>query len=163
MVSSDSDKIRIIIEKEGINPSLFADKIGVSRGMITHVLSGRNNLSREAINKILETFPAINADWLLIGKDPMYDHEKRFLHSQKEPTLFDEENQLLNPQKNDTDAHKDSKVSEYPQKSIDKEPVESTQPVKIKEVKDMISSNRKIDKIIIFYDDKTFMSFSPEE
>jgi transcriptional regulator with XRE-family HTH domain len=149
------DRIRKIMEKEGLNSALFADKIGVSRGTITHVLSGRNKPSLEVVQKILDTFPTINSDWLLVGKNPMYGHEKIFLHPQQEPTLFDNDIKVSNPLKND--------ISEYPQKFIDKVPVEIPQSVKLKEVADLISSSRKIDKIIIFYDDKTFMSFSPEE
>jgi len=157
------DRIRKIMEKEGLNSALFADKIGVSRGTITHVLSGRNKPSLEVVQKILDTFSTVNSDWLLIGKNPMYDHEKIFLHPQQESILFDDENQTLNPPNNETNVYKESNVSEYSPKSIDKIPVEVSQPVKLKEVTDVISSNRKIDKIIIFYDDKTFMNFSPEE
>jgi len=157
------DRIKKIMEKEGLNSALFADKIGVSRGTITHVLSGRNKPSLEVVQKILDTFPAVNAEWLLVGKNPMYSHDKVFLHPQQESISFDEENQTLKPQKNETNVYKESKVSEYPQKTIDKVHVEVPQHVKLKEITDIISSNRKIDKIIIFYDDKTFMSFSPEE
>ena len=157
------DRIRKIMEKEGLNSALFADKIGVSRGTITHVLSGRNKPSLEVVQKILDTFSSVNAEWLLVGKNPMYSHDKVFLHPQQESISFDDENQTLNPPKNETNVYKESKVPEYPQKNIDKEPVEIPQPVKLKDITDVISSNRKIDKIIIFYDDKTFMSFSPEE
>ena len=153
------------MEKEGLNSALFADKIGVSRGTITHILADkpRNKPSLEVIQKILETFPAVSTDWLLTGKIPMYDHEKIFLHPQQESIVFDDENQTQNHPKNDTDAHKESKVSEYPLKSMDKEPVEIPQPIKLKEITNVTSSNRKIDKIIIFYDDKTFVNFLPEE
>ena len=158
------DRIRKIMEKEGFNSALFADKIGVSRGTITHVLNGRNKPSLEVIQKILDAFPIVNAEWLLVGKNPMYNHEKAFMHPQQESILFDDdETKASNSPKNETNAYKEPKVSEYPQKSIDKTPVEVHQPVKLKEITDIISSNRKIDKIIIFYDDKTFMSFSPEE
>ncbi|GHT71671.1 transcriptional regulator [Bacteroidia bacterium] len=151
------------MEKEGLNSALFADKISVSRGTITHVLNGRNKPSLEVIQKILETFPNINSDWLLVGKNPMYGHEKVFLHPQQESILFDDEIKVPNPPKNEINAYKEPNVSEYSPKSIDKEPVEVLQSVKLKEVTNVISGNRKIDKIIIFYDDKTFMSFSPEE
>jgi transcriptional regulator with XRE-family HTH domain len=157
------DRIRKIMEKESLNSALFADKIGVSRGTITHVLSGRNKPSLEVVQKILDTFPTVNSEWLLVGKSPMYGHEKVFLHSQQEPTLFDNEIKIPNSQKNEINAYKEPRVSEYSQKSIDKEPVEICQSVKLKEVTDVITNSRKIDKIIIFYDDKTFMSFSPEE
>jgi transcriptional regulator with XRE-family HTH domain len=157
------DRIRKIMEKEGLNFALFADKIDVSRGTITHVLSGRNKPSLDVIQKILETFPNINSDWLLIGKNPMYRHENVFLQPQQESILFDDETNVPKPPKKEVNAYKEPKVSEYSPKSIDKEPVLSLQSAKIKEVTDVISSNRKIDKIIIFYDDKTFLSFSPEE
>lgn len=157
------DRIRKIMEKEGLNSALFADKIGVSRGTITHVLSGRNKPSLEVVQKILDTFPNINSEWLLVGKNPMLGHEKAFLHPQQESILFKDEPKDLNPQKNEINVHRELKVSEYSPKSIDKEPAEVLQSVKIKEVINPISNNRKIDKIIIFYDDKTFMSFSPEE
>ena len=153
------------MEKEGLNSALFADKIGVSRGTITHILADkpRNKPSIKVIQKILEKFPDINTDWLLSGKNPMYGHEKIFLHPQQESIAFEEANQPLNPSKNDTNVHEEPNVSKYSPKSIDKEPIEVPQSTKLKEITDVISSNRKIDKIIIFYDDKTFMSFSPEE
>jgi hypothetical protein len=111
----------------------------------------------------LETFPNINSEWLLIGKNPMYRHENVFLQPQQESILFDDETNVPKPSKTEVNAYKEPKVSEYSPKSIDKEPVEVHQPIKIKEITNVISSNRKIDKIIIFYDDKTFLSFSPEE
>jgi transcriptional regulator with XRE-family HTH domain len=151
------------MEKEGLNSALFADKIGVSRGTITHVLSGRNKPSLEVVQKILDTFPAVNAEWLLVGKSPMYDHEKIFLHPQQESIAFEDENQTLNPPKNEANVYKESKASEYPQKSIDKVPVEVAQSIQLKEITDVISSNRKINKIIIFYDDETFVSFPSEK
>ena len=149
------DRIRKIMEKEGLNSALFADKIGVSRGTITHVLNGRNKPSLEVVQKILDTFPTVHAKWLLIGKNPT--------PPQQESIIFDDETKVPNLPKNETNVHIESKVSEYPPNSIDKEPSEVPQPIKLQEIKDIISSNRKIDKIIIFYDDKTFMSFSPEE
>jgi transcriptional regulator with XRE-family HTH domain len=158
------DRIKKIMEKEGFSFALFADEIGVSRGTITHVLNGRNKPSLEVVQKILDAFPDISSKWLLTGKNPMYDHEKVILQHPPQQDLFGNETKVLPklPQK-EINTYKESNVSEYSPKSIDKEPVEVLQPTKLKEVINTISSNKKIDKIIIFYDDKTFMSFSPEE
>ena len=59
------------MELEQLSASKFADAIGVQRSNISHVLSGRNKPSLELINKILDHFEQINADWLLLGKGRM--------------------------------------------------------------------------------------------
>ena len=157
------DRIKKIIDKEGLNSASFADKIGVSRGTITHVLTGRNEPSLKVIQKIRETFPNINVDWLLSGTNPMYNHEKIYLKPQQESIEFDKEIQTLNPPKNEVYAPSEPKIPEYPPKNIDKASVEHPQPIRLKDITDIISSNRKIDKIIIFYDDMTFVTFPPED
>ena len=65
------DRIEKIIEVEQLSASKFADTIGVQRSSISHILSGRNKPSLELVNKILDQFPKINADWLLLGKGEM--------------------------------------------------------------------------------------------
>ncbi|MDR1631621.1 MAG: helix-turn-helix domain-containing protein [Dysgonamonadaceae bacterium] len=162
--SVDPIRIRKIMEEKGLNSASFADKIKVSRGTITHVLNGRNETTLKVVLKVLEAFPDINSEWLLFGKDPMYHREKVFIQPVQEPTLpFDDVPKVLNPLKTEMNAYKEPKVPEYPLKSEDKTVVEAVQPIQTKQINDVILSNRKIDKIIIFYDDKTFMSFSPEE
>ena len=59
------------MELEQLSASKFADAIGVQRSNISHVLSGRNKPSLELVNKILDHFESINADWLLLGKGEM--------------------------------------------------------------------------------------------
>jgi transcriptional regulator with XRE-family HTH domain len=160
----DPVRLRKIMEEKGLNSSSFADTIKVSRATITHVLSGRNETTLKVVLKVLKAFPDINSEWLLLGRNPMYLREKVFMQPQQEPTLpFDDGTKVLNPPKTEINTYKESKVSEYLLKSGDKTAVESSQPIKTKQINDVNSSNRKIDKIIIFYDDKTFMSFSPEE
>jgi len=65
------DRIEKILEDEQLSASKFADSIGVQRSSISHILSGRNKPSLELINKILDHFSHINADWLLLGKGNM--------------------------------------------------------------------------------------------
>lgn len=77
------NRILKFLEVENINPSKFADEIGVQRSSISHILSGRNNPSLDLIQKILLRFDYINAEWLITGKGEMFK-------SEREPTLFDE-------------------------------------------------------------------------
>ncbi len=48
--------------------SSFADKIGVQRSSISHLLTGRNKPSLEFVMKVITSFPEVNLYWLLNGK-----------------------------------------------------------------------------------------------
>ncbi len=61
------ERIKEIIEREGMVQSQFADFIGVNRPTLSHILLGRNNPSMEVVMKIHQKFPKINILWLLDG------------------------------------------------------------------------------------------------
>ena len=61
-------RFRMILEELHLTPSEFADRIGVQRSSISHVLSGRNKPGLDFLEKILNTFPEIDAAWLITGK-----------------------------------------------------------------------------------------------
>lgn len=62
-----NDRVRLIIKANSLTSSEFADQIGVKRSNLSHVLSGRNKPGLEFLAKIIETFPNVNASWLLTG------------------------------------------------------------------------------------------------
>lgn len=62
-----NDRIRLIIKANSLTSSEFADQIGVKRSNLSHVLSGRNKPGLEFLAKIIESFPNVNASWLLTG------------------------------------------------------------------------------------------------
>ena len=61
-------RLKEVIEYYGLSPSLFADKIGVQRSSVSHVLSGRNRPSLEFVMKLVTIFPEVNIYWLMNGK-----------------------------------------------------------------------------------------------
>lgn len=61
------DRLRMIMKMHTLNSSGFADKIGVQRSSLSHILSGRNKPSIDFIEKTLASFPRVNADWLITG------------------------------------------------------------------------------------------------
>ncbi len=63
-----TERIKIILEHHQLTASLFADKIGVQRSSISHILSGRNKPSLDFILKITGEFPDVDIYWLLNGK-----------------------------------------------------------------------------------------------
>lgn len=66
-----NQRIASLIDKLGYNKSTFAQKIGVSQPIITHITTGRNNPGLEVIQKILSNCQDVNPDWLLLGRGDM--------------------------------------------------------------------------------------------
>jgi len=61
-------RLQRVIDFYGESSSSFAEKIGVQRSNISHILSGRNKPSLDFILKVLSTFPEVELYWLLKGK-----------------------------------------------------------------------------------------------
>lgn len=62
------ERLQLVLKMHNLTPSAFADKIGVQRSNISHVLSGRNKPSLDFLEKILLNFPRVNAHWLITGE-----------------------------------------------------------------------------------------------
>jgi len=70
MVNIDefTTRLKKIIDYYQLTASLFADKIGVQRSSISHILSGRNKPSLDFILKVTNKFQEVDIYWLLNGK-----------------------------------------------------------------------------------------------
>lgn len=62
------DRLKMVMESHHLTAGSFADRIGVQRSNVSHVMSGRNKPSFDFIEKLLRAFPRVSADWLLTGK-----------------------------------------------------------------------------------------------
>lgn len=60
-----------IIEFYGLKTSQFEQKIGVSNGAIRNSMRRKGGLSSDILSKILDKYPEISPDWLLLGKGEM--------------------------------------------------------------------------------------------
>lgn len=70
MINTDAFTLRLqqVMDYYGETASSFAEKIGVQRSSISHILSGRNKPSLEFILKIIAAYPEVELYWLLNGK-----------------------------------------------------------------------------------------------
>ncbi|HEX3009537.1 MAG TPA: helix-turn-helix transcriptional regulator [Bacteroidales bacterium] len=137
------DRIQKFINKEGISPAHFADEIGVQRSSVSHILSGRNNPSFDFIQKILQRYKNLSAEWLLLGTGDIY---KRI---EKNITFTTE-----NKPKESPPIQKDLFASP-PLIQSDEPPVYGKPAAPEK------TGTKSIEKIIVFYSDKTFTEFKP--
>ena len=133
-------QIKEILNREHLSSSQFADKIGVQRSSISHVLSGRNKPGYDFIYKVLKAFPEINGDWLITGDGEMY--------SKKWPS---EELQ---------EAPESPKTLEIPDTSK-KEKLIFEERKKVQSSNE-IEKKRKIERVIVFYTDRTFREYNAE-
>ncbi|MBR6457568.1 MAG: helix-turn-helix transcriptional regulator [Bacteroidales bacterium] len=142
-------RLQQFINAENITQSEFADTIGVARGSISHILSGRNKPSFDLIEKMAVCYPALNIEWLITGKGKMYKNHATVV---QEGDLFDF-----------SDEEYDANQEDY---SIDeaKETMAGMTPIRVKSPK-ATALNRKlqpaknqriISRILVFFDDGTF-------
>lgn len=67
-ISEFTSRLKIVIDFHQLTASMFADKIGVQRSSISHILSGRNKPSLDFILKVIAEFDEVDMYWLLNGK-----------------------------------------------------------------------------------------------
>ena len=61
-------RLEQILEYYNLSASAFADKVGVQRSGLSHLLSGRNKPSLDFVMRIVENYPEVDLYWLLNGK-----------------------------------------------------------------------------------------------
>ncbi len=61
------NRIKKIISDNNLSNSEFAEKIGIPKSSVSHLLSERNNPSLDVIIKISEIFEDISTDYLIFG------------------------------------------------------------------------------------------------
>ncbi|WP_298534075.1 helix-turn-helix transcriptional regulator [uncultured Algibacter sp.] len=79
MINTDDfiKRLQKVIDYYGESASSFAEKIGVQRSSISHILSGRNKPSLDFILKVLAAFPEVDLYWLFNGKGEFPSSQKK--------------------------------------------------------------------------------------
>ncbi len=132
-------RLESILDYYNLTASSFADKIGVQRSSLSHLLSGRNNPSLDFILKIVAIYPEVDLYWLLNGKGqfPLISDLKNDLNSNLPP---------IQPIENKLEIK--NLFSEAP-----KPLPESINEPKIEDL------SSEIDKIVFFYKNGTFQVY----
>lgn len=115
-----TNRLQKVMDYYGESASSFAEKIGVQRSSISHILSGRNKPSLDFVLKVLSSFPEVELYWLMNGKGKFPTESKNTTPS------------LTN----------NSEIASEP---------------KIPQLEN--SSDKSIERIVIFYKDGSFQNF----
>jgi transcriptional regulator with XRE-family HTH domain len=168
------DRINTLIKAMNYTATQFADEIGVQKSGISHILSGRNNPSLDFIQKILQRFPEVNMEWLVMGRGSMIGNEPDG-NLRSATTVFpsqQSQNQpldLFSPPISPASVVDQSVFKQEQNETVKEEPVspsvEKSRPSgneRLKEEENIPygEKRKRIDKIIVFYSDRTFVEFT---
>lgn len=64
---NERDRIEFLMKCYNLTPSQLADKAGIQRASVSHILSGRNRASLEVMQKLHDAFPDVDLLWLITG------------------------------------------------------------------------------------------------
>ena len=153
-----NEKIREFIIYKDLQPSKLADELGISRPMMSHVLSGRNKPNIEIVMKILSKYPDLNPEWLNGNAPNMfregasqesYLQENRYETKTITPTIQPNSTQNLFNNQNNQQEIEEEKT----------EKIKFQESNEIQQKKSKKSEGKTIEKIIVFYTDKSFDTY----
>ena len=149
------DRIKLIIETEGVTQVAFAETTGINTSTLNHVLTGRNNPSVDVISKILAAYPQYESDWLLHGSGPMWTeaYSEQQVKSTSIPLFSDSD-------EDGTGSTPSPVAAPVPNNGVRRGKVEERTREATQTTTERNSSKR-VQKVIIYYDDNTFETLYP--
>lgn len=142
-----TNRLQEIMDYYNLTASALAERLGVGRSSISHIISGRNKPSLDFVMHIIENFKEVDFDWLLLGKGSF----PSITPSTSPTTLFPEDS----PTKETEIVTQAPKNASFPKKTEEKQLF--TNVNKNNDAKEpSITSEKRVDRIVIFYSDHSF-------
>jgi transcriptional regulator with XRE-family HTH domain len=152
MVNTDDfiKRLEIVLDYYTLTASLFADKVGVQRSGLSHLMSGRNKPSLDFVMKIAENFPEVDLYWLLKGTGTFPKKSEKEI-TQDEPAQ---------PSSPPAPQYKETVMGDlFSQHEPISEPDQSNTNTEFK----ISAGGKQAQKIVVFYSDNTFKEYFPSE
>ncbi len=162
VIMAEKERIDKVMQMEGMNSAVFANAIGIQGSTLSHILNGRNNPSLSVLQSILNRFPNISPEWLIMGQGSV----ERAVKQSQAPTLFDSidesttKSTIYKPIIDEnkvpvfsTNQQKSTIAPEIPVQSVQNQ---STQNIQVPQIE---NSGKSVKKIIVYYTDNTFQEF----
>lgn len=127
-----SKRLEKILSHYNLSAGQFAEKIGIQKSSVSHLMSGRNKPSYQFLSKLATTYPDINLNWFITGEGAIFNFadqspEYENLREEKIPSA----SELSMPQVKNKNEKKEIHL-------------------------DQTSKTNKVENIIMIYDDDTF-------
>ena len=150
------EKLLDLMKHEGLKPSQLAEMLGINPAGISHILKDRNKPSFDLLQKILRRFPQLNPDWLLLDSTQMYRDEYADVPKPSAPTVAPQlpiDDGLFGSPEIEVAAPKAARQEPEDFESSAQSSAVAQFPVS--------RTGANIQRVVLFYDDQTFESFSP--
>lgn len=145
------EKIKKIMAEEKLNAKQFTERVGISQSTLSNIFKGRNEVSLGVMQRILNAFRTISSDWLILDSGPMYRQKGS---EAVQDTLFD-----IRPIDQPAVEISDPSQNGRQPTSQEQLPIPlsiASNPTKQKKTTDIGKTERRVEKIIIYYSDGTF-------
>ncbi|AXG74544.1 XRE family transcriptional regulator [Flavobacterium arcticum] len=150
MVNTDDfiKRLETILDYYTMSASVFADKLGVQRSGLSHLLSGRNKPSLDFVLKLVDSFPEVDLYWLLngTGSFPKQEIEKISASTPPAPSFTIEKDTVLNDLFSSNNESEKMKANEKFEKNE----------------KSLTDDSNAIERIVVFYNNGTFKNYRPQ-
>lgn len=170
---SERERIELLMKCFELSPSQFADRTGIQRASVSHIISGRNKPSLEVMQKISEAFPSVDIRWLMTGngEEPIAGASKEIAGANVvENTLFpaqtlkpvpeaqtavprvpavNEPEPVRQPRRQSSTVHQQAERS--PRKTV------------LQRMQQVHSNEKRIKEIRVYYTDGTYEILFPEK
>ena len=172
---NERERIELLMKCYDLSPSQFAEKTGIQRASVSHIISGRNKPSLEVMLKIYEAFPSVDMKWWMmgVGEEPVPQKALEVAEAVSE-THFPEsatsrlqaESGLFAPVEPAPQVFEESK----PRRVAMPQPREK-QPAEARQKRSQsgrlaqmmpLSADKKIKEVRIYYSDGTYETLVPE-
>lgn len=121
------------MDYKSISAGELSTQLEVQRSNISHILNGRNKPGASFIERLLISFPDLNARWLMTGVGEMLVNNA--VPKEQQPVI----------------QHNDKEVSNEPVKKL----AESLSSHKI-----LVDNDKKVERVVLLYTDGTFTDFN---
>lgn len=145
-------RVKEVMEHSGLSPSEFADRIGVNRASVSHILSGRNRPSLGFIQQLLASFTNVNSEWLLAGRgeaEKKSQEQNGGQKPQRNKRMWEEDEEPTHQQVAAPTDTQEEQQARYEQRSADAP------------AQDQIPQSKEVDYILVCYKDGTFERLMP--
>lgn len=140
-------RLQQFLAAENITQAQLADSLNVARAGVSHIIAGRNKPSYDFLSALLQHYPALNVEWLMLGKGKMYKDiqvkQPEKIHEKPADLLFDDYDDII--EENVRTEHEPASNIQISDKTND-----------LGNIVQSVVKQRNVKKILILFDDGTF-------
>ena len=154
------ERLEELMQLLNLNPTQFANAIGVQRATLQHILSGRNEPSLKIIMAIHTSFPDVELEWLLNGKGSAIP---QLLQNEPEkddyPLLPGMESLFFKDDVRNSPENSNLRGEENPPKQRKRR---NYKEVETASDQDIPCKEKRIKEVVVFFADGTYQKFSSD-